>query len=88
FIDAKITSRVQGYLFTQNYREGSFVKKGDLLFTVDPRPFQAAAAQAKAQLAQAQAQQKQSQITADRYRPLVKDGVVSQQEYDNANQTN
>lgn len=88
FIDAKITSRVQGYLFTQNYREGSFVKKGDLLFTVDPRPFQAAAAQAKAQVAQAQAQQKQSQITADRYRPLVKDGVVSQQEYDNANQTN
>ncbi|MFX8554457.1 biotin/lipoyl-binding protein, partial [Acinetobacter baumannii] len=64
------------------------VKKGDLLFTVDPRPFQAAAAQAKAQVAQAQAQPKQSQITADRYRPLVKDGVVSQQEYDNANQTN
>lgn len=88
YIDATITSRVQGYLFTQNYREGSFVKKGDLLFTVDPRPFQAAQAQAKAQLAQAQAQQKQSQITADRYRPLVKDGVVSQQEYDVANQTN
>lgn len=88
YIDARITSRVQGYLFTQNYREGSFVKKGDLLFTVDPRPFQAAQAQAKAQVAQAQAQQKQSQITVDRYRPLVKDGVVSQQEYDTANQTN
>ncbi len=88
YIDAKLTSRVQGYLFTQNYREGSFVKKGDLLFTVDPRPFQASLAQAKAQLAQSQAMQKQSQITADRYRPLVKDGVVSQQEYDNANQTN
>ncbi len=88
FIDARINSRVQGYLFTQNYREGSFVKKGDLLFTVDPRPFQTALAQAKAQLAQSQANQKQSQITADRYRPLVKDGVVSQQEYDTANQTN
>ena len=73
-VNAAIRAQVTGYLLTQNYSEGSFVKKGQLLFEIDPRPFQAALdqaqgqlsmargqlAQAKAQLAQAQAQLAQS----------------------------
>jgi multidrug resistance efflux pump len=73
-VNAAIRAQVTGYLLTQNYSEGSFVRKGQLLFEIDPRPFQAALdqtqgqlaqargqlAQAKAQLAQAQAQLAQS----------------------------
>src|SRR5580693_6660964 len=67
-VNAAIRSQVTGYLLTQDYSEGSFVKKGQLLFQVDPRPLQAAAdqargqfAQANGQLAQAQAQYQQSE---------------------------
>jgi membrane fusion protein (multidrug efflux system) len=67
-VNAAIRSQVTGYLLTQNYSEGSFVKKGQLLFEIDPRSLQAAAdqaqgqlAQAKGQLAQAQAQYQQSE---------------------------
>jgi RND family efflux transporter MFP subunit len=67
-VNAAIRSQVTGYLLTQNYSEGSFVKKGQLLFEIDPRPLQAAAdqgrgqlAQANGQLAQAQAQYQQSE---------------------------
>jgi len=55
-VDADVKAQVQGYLLTKNYTEGSFVKKGQLLFQIDPRPFEAALSQAKAQLAQAQGQ--------------------------------
>ena len=54
-INAAITPRVQGYLLTQNYNDGFFVKKGQLLFTIDPRPFVATLDQAKAEVAEAQA---------------------------------
>ncbi len=74
-VNAAIKAQVTGYLLTQNYTEGSFVRKGQLLFEIDPRPFQAAVdqaqgqlsqatgqlAQAKAQLAQSKAQLVQSQ---------------------------
>ena len=50
YIDAQIHSKVTGYLLAQNYKEGSLVKTGDLLFEVDPRPFQAVVDQANAQL--------------------------------------
>ena len=50
FIDAEIHSKVTGYLLAQDYREGSLVKMGDLLFEVDPRPFQAIVDQANAQV--------------------------------------
>src|SRR5580692_4384719 len=67
-VNAAIRSQVTGYLLTQNYSEGSFVKKGQLLFEIDPRPLQAAAyqgrgqlAQPNGQLAQAQAQYQQSE---------------------------
>src|ERR1700737_1199137 len=54
-VDADVRAQVTGYLLKQGYLEGSFVRKGQLLFEIDPRPFQAALDQAKAQLIQAQA---------------------------------
>ena len=51
FINANINAQVQGYIVSRDYQEGSVVKKGDLLFQIDPRPFEAALAQAKATLA-------------------------------------
>ena len=51
FQNANIQAQVTGYLLTQNYKEGSMVKKGDTLFTIDPRPFEAALAQAQAEYA-------------------------------------
>src|ERR1051326_6692988 len=51
FINANINAQVQGYITSRDYKEGSVVKKGDLLFQIDPRPFEAALAQAKATLA-------------------------------------
>src|ERR1700736_529837 len=60
-VNAAIRSQVTGYLLTQDYSEGSFVKKGQLLFQIDPRPLQAAADQARGQLAQANGQLAQAQ---------------------------
>ena len=65
-VNASIQARVQGYLTSQNYKEGGEVKKGDLLFQIDPRPFEAALAQAKAALAQAEAAARQAEVTAQR----------------------
>jgi len=59
-VDADVKAQVQGYLLTKNYTEGSLVRKGQLLFQIDPRPFEAALAQAKGQLAQAQGQLSQA----------------------------
>ena len=53
--NAEITPKVQGYLLTQNYENGYFVKKGQLLYTIDPRPFEAQLDQAKAEVAVAEA---------------------------------
>src|SRR5881296_3235532 len=66
YINAQIRARVTGHLVSQNYREGTFVKSGDLLFQVDPRPFQTAADQADArlQLAESQLSQAKAQVTA------------------------
>ncbi len=88
FINARIQPRVTGYLLTQRYRDGSFVKKGELLFQIDPRPFQAALDQAKGQLAQAQAALGKTEIDVKRYTPLAQESVVSQEELDNAIQAN
>src|SRR6266567_4156374 len=62
-VNAAIKAQVSGYLLRQNYTEGSFVRKGELLFEIDARPFQAAADQASGQLAQARAQLAQAQAT-------------------------
>ncbi|HEX8881210.1 MAG TPA: biotin/lipoyl-binding protein, partial [Candidatus Acidoferrum sp.] len=55
FVNADVRAQVTGYLLRQDYQEGALVKKGQLLFEIDPRPFQAALDQAKGQLAQAKA---------------------------------
>jgi membrane fusion protein (multidrug efflux system) len=123
YINAQIRARVAGHLMSQNYKEGTLVRAGDLLFVVDPRPFQTAADQAEArlhlaesQLSQAHAQvsasqaqveqalatvvqgeaqvkraeanQRQTELDVGRYTPLAERGSVSQQELDNAVQSN
>lgn len=87
-VNAQIRAQVTGYLITQNYREGDPVKKGDLLFEIDPRPFQAAFDQAKGILAQAEARLGKTQLDVKRYGPLAKDKAISQEEYDDAVQAN
>jgi len=66
YINAQIQSQVTGYLLRQNYSEGTIVHKGDVLFDIDPRPFQAALEQAKGQLAQAQAQLGKTKLDVER----------------------
>jgi membrane fusion protein (multidrug efflux system) len=122
-VNANIKGQVSGYLLRQDYQEGSFVKKGQLLFEIDPRPLQAAldqatgqvaqfegqleqakslvvqaeaqAAQAnsqlqqsQAQLAQTQANQVKTQLDVNKYTPLAEQKAVTQQEFDNAVQSN
>lgn len=81
FQNSNIQAQVTGYLLTQNYKEGSAVKKGDILFTIDPRPFQAALAQAEADYASAVAKAQLQQITLQRQEQLYKTKVISEQEY-------
>jgi RND family efflux transporter MFP subunit len=95
FVNAQIRPQVTGYLLRRAYQEGAFVKKGQLLFEIDPRTFQAALDQARAQLAnaeqqlaQAEANQVKAQLDVDRYIPLAKEQAVTQQALDNAVQTN
>jgi membrane fusion protein, multidrug efflux system len=94
-VNADVRAQVTGYLLQQAYQEGSFVKKGQLLFQIDPRPFQAALDQADGQLAQArailanaEAVQRRTQLDVDRYTPLAKEQAASQQDLDNAVQNN
>lgn len=95
FTNADVRAQVAGYLLRQDYQEGAFVKKGQLLFEIDPRPFQAALDQAEGQLAQANATlenaravQGRTQLDVDRYTPLAKEQAASQQDLDNAVQNN
>jgi membrane fusion protein (multidrug efflux system) len=83
-VNADIQARVSGYLISQNYKEASPVKKGDLLFQIDPRPFEAALAKARASQAQAQASHKQAELTAQRNVDLFARKAVSAQDRDNA----
>lgn len=122
-VNADIKAQVTGYLLRQDYKEGSFVKKGQLLFEIDPRPFQAVLdqangqvaqfqgqleqavsqvtqaeaqvgqansqlLQAQAQLAQAEANQVKTQLDVNKYAPLAEQKAVTQQDYDNAAQSN
>jgi membrane fusion protein, multidrug efflux system len=83
-VNAQIRAQVTGYLTKQDYKEGSAVKKGDLLFEIDPRPFAAAVAQAQGGLDQAQAQLGKAVQDVARYTPLVKEKAISQEEMDDA----
>jgi membrane fusion protein, multidrug efflux system len=87
-VNAKIRAQVTGYLARQAYKEGAVVKKGDLLFEIDPRTFQAALDQAVAQLAIAKAKLGKTQLDVKRYTPLAKESAISQQELDDAIQAN
>ena len=87
-VNAHIRAQVTGYLQSQNYKEGDPIKKGDLLFEIDARPFKASLDQAKGQLAQAEARLGKTELDVKRYGPLVKDRAVSQEEYDDAVQAN
>jgi len=82
FITANINAQVQGYLVSHDYKEGSFVKKGDLLFQIDPRPFEATLAQAKGNLENAQATQLKTDADEKRAIELFKGKVTSPQERD------
>jgi RND family efflux transporter MFP subunit len=86
-VNATIEARVQGYLISQNYKEGQPVKKGDVLFEIDRRPFEAALAVAKGALLQAEASAKQAELNAQRATDLFARKVSSEQERDNAVQT-
>jgi membrane fusion protein, multidrug efflux system len=84
FQDTDIRARVEGFLESVDFREGSFVHKGDLLYRIDPKPLTAALAQAKAELAEAQARLEKSNNDVARYTPLVAKQAVSQKELDDA----
>jgi RND family efflux transporter MFP subunit len=86
--NADIRARVTGYLQKRNYQEGNFVKEGDVLFEIDPRPFEAALAQAKSDLAQAQAIQAATEADFQRSQELFDKKVISVQEYENKRQLN
>src|SRR5437867_10533843 len=84
FINAYINSQVQGYIVSRDYQEGSLVKKGDLLFQIDPRPFEAALAQAKGTLAKDQANLAKADADEKRAMDLFNKKVISDQERDTA----
>jgi RND family efflux transporter MFP subunit len=83
YINAQIQPQVAGYVIRQTYKEGSFVRKGQILFQIDPRPFQASLDQAKAQLAQAQAQFSKTEMDVNRDTPLAKERAIAQSQLDN-----
>jgi len=84
FVNAQIRAQVSGYLLAQNYAEGNQVKKGALLFEIDPRPFQAVLDQAKARLAQDEAQLERTRLDVARYTPLAEKQAISRETLDNA----
>jgi membrane fusion protein (multidrug efflux system) len=82
---AEVRARVAGVLNERTYREGTYVNKGDVLFRIDPAPFQADVDSAAAELEKAEANGYQARLEAERYAALVKTRAVSQQEYESAN---
>ncbi len=84
FINANINAQVQGYIISRDYQEGGVVKKGDLLFQIDSRPFEAALAQAKGTLAKDKANQVKADADEKRAMDLFNKKVISDQERDTA----
>lgn len=87
YVNAQIQPQVTGYLIKQDYREGSLVHKDDVLFEIDPRPFQAVLDQAKAQLAQAEAQLGNATINVKRDIPEAQASAIPQSQLDTDTQT-
>lgn len=88
YVNADIRPQVSGYLMKQNYREGSLVHKGDVLFEIDPRPFTAALQQTQGQQAQAEAQLSKTTLDVQRDTPLAKQSAIPQAQLDNDIQAN
>jgi membrane fusion protein (multidrug efflux system) len=88
YVNAQIRPQVSGYLIQTHYREGAMVKKGQVLFEIDARPFQAAVAQAQAQLARAQAELGRTERDVARDTPLAKERAIPQSQLDNDIQAN
>jgi RND family efflux transporter MFP subunit len=88
FVNAQIQPQVSGYLIKQNYLEGAVVSRNQVLFKIDPRPFQAIVDQAKAQVAQAEAQLGKTQLDVQRDTPLAKEKAIAQSQLDNDIQAN
>jgi multidrug efflux system membrane fusion protein len=84
FSTVNLKSRVEGQLIAIHFKEGEFVTKGQLLFNLDPRPFEAALNQARANLAKDQAQASQAETDEQRYAYLLREGVGSRQQFDQA----
>jgi RND family efflux transporter MFP subunit len=83
YVNAQIQPQVAGYVIRQTYKEGSFVRKGQILFQIDPRPLQAVLDQANAQLAQSQAQLGKTEMDVNRDTPLAKERAIAQSQLDN-----
>lgn len=83
-VNAEVRARVAGVILAQNYREGSVVKAGELLFTIDPAPFRAALLQAHGTLEQARAALEKAEADIARYRPLVEKKAATKEQLDNA----
>jgi RND family efflux transporter MFP subunit len=87
YVNAQIQPQVSGYLIRQDYHEGAFVKKGQLLFEIDPRPFQAVLDQAKGQLAQAEAQMGNAETNVKRDIPEAEAHAIPQSQLDTDTQS-
>lgn len=83
YVNAQIQPQVTGYLTRQNYREGTVVHKGEVLFEIDPRPFEAALQQSKGQLEQAEAQLGKTKLDVARDTPLARESAIPQAQLDN-----
>jgi len=83
YVNADIRPQVSGYIISQNYKEGTVVHKGQVLFEIDPRPFQAVLDRARGDLAQAEAQLSKSNIDVERDTPLVAQKAVPREKLDN-----
>ncbi len=83
FVNAEVRPQVSGYIVRQDYKEGSVVRKGQVLFEIDPRPFQAGLDHANAELAQAEAQLGKSTIDVERDTPLAEKKAIPREKLDN-----
>jgi RND family efflux transporter MFP subunit len=88
YVNAQIRPQVTGYLIRRAYQEGAVVKKGEVLFEIDPRPFEAILAQARAQLAEADAQLGKTERDLQRDKPLAEQRAIAQSQLDNDIQAN
>jgi len=88
YVNADMRPQVTGYLIKQNYREGTVVRKGEVLFEIDPRPFEATLEQAKGQLAEAEARLGKTTLDVARDTPLAKESAIPQAQLDNDIQAN